>query len=146
MIEKSYFFSILKLLTVTLTVINEPEITSNNLIKSFLFISLLPFWKRKSLWLKIKVLNNNSLTNRAFYKFHYITKCVKKQGGDYLKREWLIEKRKIKKISQEDLANKCEVSQVTIARIEAGERRPSPELAKKIADVLNFSWTKFYED
>ena len=32
MIEKSYFFSILKLLTVTLTVINEPEMTSNNLI------------------------------------------------------------------------------------------------------------------
>lgn len=63
-----------------------------------------------------------------------------------MKREWLIEKRKIKKISQEDLANKCEVSQVTIARIEVGERRPSPELAKKIADVLNFSWTKFYED
>ena len=63
-----------------------------------------------------------------------------------MKREWLIEKRKIKKISQEDLANKCDVSQVTIARIEAGERRPSPELAKKIADVLNFSWTKFYEE
>lgn len=81
-----------------------------------------------------------------FYKSYYITKCVEKQGGDYLKRKWLIEKRKIKKLSQEDLANKCEVSQVTIARIEAGERRPSPELAKKIADVLNFSWTKFYED
>ncbi len=81
-----------------------------------------------------------------FYKSYYITKCVEKQGGDYLKRKWLIEKRKIKKLSQEDLANKCEVSQVTIARIEAGERRPSPKLAKKIADVLNFSWTKFYED
>lgn len=63
-----------------------------------------------------------------------------------MKREWLIEKRKNKKISQEELAKKCDVAQVTIARIEAGERRPSPELAKKIADVLNFSWTKFYED
>ena len=63
-----------------------------------------------------------------------------------MKREWLIEKRKNKKISQEELAKKCDVAQVTIARIENGERRPSPELAKKIADVLNFSWTKFYED
>ena len=63
-----------------------------------------------------------------------------------MKREWLIEKRRNKQISQEELAKKCDVSQVTIARIENGERRPSPELAKKIADVLNFSWTKFSED
>ena len=77
---------------------------------------------------------------------YYITKRFKKQGGDYLKRIWLIEKRKLKELSQEELAIKCDVSQVTIARIENGERRPSPELAKKIADVLNFSWTKFYED
>lgn len=63
-----------------------------------------------------------------------------------MKRKWLIEKRKNKKISQEELAKKCDVAQVTIARIEAGERRPSPELAKKIARVLDFDWTKFYED
>ena len=63
-----------------------------------------------------------------------------------MKRDWLIKKRKAKKISQEELALKCDVSQVTIARIETGERRPSPELSKKIADVLNFSWTKFYEE
>nr|DAZ26679.1 MAG TPA: hypothetical protein [Caudoviricetes sp.] len=35
----------MKLLTVTLTVINEPEMTSNNLIKSFLFIPLPSFLK-----------------------------------------------------------------------------------------------------
>ena len=86
------------------------------------------------------------MLKELFNVIYYITKSIKKQGGDYLKREWLIEKRKNKKISQEELAKKCDVAQVTIARIEAGERRPSPELAKKIADVLNFSWTKFYED
>lgn len=63
-----------------------------------------------------------------------------------MKRSWLVKKRKLKKMSQEELAIKCDVSQVTIARIENGERRPSPELAKKIADVLDFSWTKFYEN
>lgn len=62
-----------------------------------------------------------------------------------MKREWLINKRIEKKLSQKELAEKCDVSQVSIARIESGERRPSPELAKKIADVLNFSWTRFYE-
>lgn len=62
-----------------------------------------------------------------------------------MKREWLIDKRIKKKLSQKELAEKCNISQVSIARIESGERRPSPELAKKIADVLNFSWTRFYE-
>lgn len=62
-----------------------------------------------------------------------------------MKREWLINKRIEKKLSQKELAEKCDISQVSIARIESGERRPSPELAKKIADVLNFSWTRFYE-
>lgn len=62
-----------------------------------------------------------------------------------MKRGWLIDKRIEKNLSQKELAEKCNVSQVSIARIESGERRPSPELAKKIADVLNFSWTRFYE-
>ena len=30
--------------------------------------------------------------------------------------------------------------------IESGKRRPSPELAQKIAKVLKFDWTKFYEE
>lgn len=62
-----------------------------------------------------------------------------------MKRVWLTNKRKKKQISQEKLAIRCNVSQVTIARIESGERRPSPKLAKKIAKVLDFDWTKFYD-
>ena len=30
--------------------------------------------------------------------------------------------------------------------IELGERRPSVEVAKKIASVMGFNWTRFYED
>lgn len=33
-----------------------------------------------------------------------------------------------------------------ISKIELGERRPSVEVAKKIAAVLGFDWTRFYED
>ncbi len=63
-----------------------------------------------------------------------------------MKRVWLINYRKNKKMSQEELACKCDVKQMTISSIENGTRRPSPELAKKIAIVLDFDWTKFYEE
>lgn len=61
------------------------------------------------------------------------------------KRFWLIELRKKENISQEELAKKCNTTQMTISNIENGTRRPSPELAKEIAKVLNFKWTEFYE-
>jgi transcriptional regulator with XRE-family HTH domain len=33
-----------------------------------------------------------------------------------------------------------------VSKIELGERRPSVEVAKKIAAVLFFDWTLFFED
>ena len=63
-----------------------------------------------------------------------------------MKREWLINYRKSRNMSQEELANKCDVKQITISSIENGQRRPSPELAQKIAKIFGFYWTKFYED
>lgn len=62
------------------------------------------------------------------------------------KREWLIKKRESKNKSQEQLAEECNVTQMAISNIENGYRRPSPELSKKIAKVLGFEWTKFYEE
>lgn len=62
------------------------------------------------------------------------------------KRYWLIEYRNKKRLSQSQVANQIKVSQQMYNYIENGKRNPSPKLAKKIADVLNFSWTKFYED
>ena len=49
-------------------------------------------------------------------------------------------------MSQKDVANLASVDVTTINKIELGERRPSPELAKKIAAVLGFDWTRFFED
>ena len=61
------------------------------------------------------------------------------------KRIWLVNYRTKKGLSQNQVANQIEVSQQMYNYIENGKRNPSPKLAKKIADVLNFSWTKFYE-
>ena len=62
------------------------------------------------------------------------------------KRYWLIKFRERKGLSQSKIAKEIGVSQQMYNYIENGKRNPSPKLAKKIADVLNFSWTEFYED
>ena len=61
------------------------------------------------------------------------------------RRDWLIKKREEKGLSQLEIAKQTEITQQMYSYIENGTRRPRPELAKKIADILNFSWTKFYE-
>lgn len=63
-----------------------------------------------------------------------------------MKRNWLIESRKAKGLTQEQLAEMCNTTQMTISNIENGTRRPSPRLSKLIANVLNLDWTKFYEE
>ncbi|MBO5138715.1 MAG: helix-turn-helix transcriptional regulator [Bacilli bacterium] len=61
------------------------------------------------------------------------------------KRNWLIEFRKEKGLSLIDVAKKADVTQQFYYYIENGERRPSPEVAQKIADILGFNWTIFFE-
>ncbi|MPW26431.1 helix-turn-helix domain-containing protein [Alkalibaculum sp. M08DMB] len=51
-----------------------------------------------------------------------------------------------KEITQEQLSNIVGCSEIYIRKIEAGERLPSVKLAKKIASVLEFDWTKFFDD
>lgn len=62
------------------------------------------------------------------------------------KRDWLVNYRNKKGLSQMQVAKQIGVSQQMYNYIENNKRSPSTKLAKKIADVLNFSWTKFYED
>jgi len=59
-------------------------------------------------------------------------------------RKWLIEIRKGR--SQAQIAEAVGISQQMYSAIELGERRPSVEVAKKIASVMGFDWTRFYED
>lgn len=63
-------------------------------------------------------------------------------------REWLVEIRKEKKMSQDRAAKAAGISQSYYAAIEIGERgNPlNVSTAKKIAAALGFPWQKFYEE
>jgi putative transcriptional regulator len=61
-------------------------------------------------------------------------------------RTWLKDIRAKKKLTQQEVANAANVDVTMISKIELGERRPSVEVAKKIASVLGFNWTRFFED
>ncbi len=47
--------------------------------------------------------------------------------------------------SQLVVSNEAGISQAFYCEIEKGKKRPSVDVAKKIASVLGFDWTKFYE-
>ena len=59
-------------------------------------------------------------------------------------RKWLIDIRNGR--SQAQIAEAVGISQQMYSAIELGERRPSVEVAKKIASVMGFNWTRFFED
>ena len=59
-------------------------------------------------------------------------------------RKWLIDIRNGR--SQTQIAKEAGITQQMYSFIELGERRPSVEVAKKIAAVLGFDWTRFFED
>lgn len=63
-------------------------------------------------------------------------------------REWLKEIREKKGLSQYQVAQQAKLSQSYYAGIETGDRghKLPVKTAKKIAKVLGFDWTKFYED
>ena len=60
-------------------------------------------------------------------------------------RDWLRNKRLEKQLTQAQLAEMVGADATMISKIEVGDRRPSVELAKKIAEVLRFDLTRFYE-
>lgn len=54
--------------------------------------------------------------------------------------------RKEKKLTQAELAQVLGISQRMVAACEAGKRRPSPELARKIEKELGLPWTRFFDE
>ena len=54
--------------------------------------------------------------------------------------------RKKKRLTQQQLAELVGVDRTLISKIESGAATPSVTTAKKIAAVLGFHWTKFFED
>ncbi len=64
-------------------------------------------------------------------------------GGDEV--IWLIELRKMVGMTQQNVADAADIKRASYCNIESGTRRPSVEVAKRIANVLGFDWTLFYE-
>lgn len=49
-------------------------------------------------------------------------------------------------LSQSALAKRVDVSLSLIRKVEYGQRTPSVNVAKKIAETLKFDWTEFFKD
>lgn len=60
-------------------------------------------------------------------------------------RNWLKEIRKSKNLTQEQLSEKVKISRAFLTQLELNKRNPSVQTAMKIAKVLEFNWTRFYE-
>lgn len=54
--------------------------------------------------------------------------------------------RVIKGLTQEQLAEKCEISRSHVTRIERGEIKPSVPVAKKLGEILEIDWRCFYDE
>lgn len=59
--------------------------------------------------------------------------------------DWLKDLRSKAGLSGESIAKRAEVTQQYYSFIENGKRRPSVAVAKRIAAILGFEWTKFFE-
>ncbi|RAS75211.1 helix-turn-helix transcriptional regulator [Priestia endophytica] len=60
-------------------------------------------------------------------------------------RTWLLDKRNELKMTQEEVAKLAEIQRPYYTQIESGVRRPSVNVAKKIATIMNFNWVLFFE-
>ena len=60
--------------------------------------------------------------------------------------DWLEYIRLERGVSQKAVAEAVGISQPTYCNIEKGKRGVSVETAKRIAAVLDFEWTRFFED
>lgn len=61
-------------------------------------------------------------------------------------REWLIQQRQKKKLTQKAVSLAVNVAQPTYWGYEHGVITPSVETAKRIGGFLGFKWTKFFDD
>lgn len=59
-------------------------------------------------------------------------------------RQWLINFRTAKKMSQKQVADICSITHAYYCMIEQGKRNPSVRVAKKIAETLDLDWLIFF--
>jgi len=63
-----------------------------------------------------------------------------------MKRNWLVQQRKQKELTQEELAERCGYTNKTISMIELGQRNPSIDIAFKLASILDFDIDMFADE
>ncbi|PAD10162.1 transcriptional regulator [Shouchella clausii] len=61
-------------------------------------------------------------------------------------RSWLKNIRSSKGLTQLEVAEKVRIERSYYTMIENGDRKPSVEVAQRIAKVLDFEWTIFFEN
>ena len=61
-------------------------------------------------------------------------------------REWLREIRTAKRMSEQQVADNAGIAQPFYHNIEVGQKNPSTNTAKRIGAVLDFDWTRFFDD
>lgn len=59
---------------------------------------------------------------------------------------WLEAKRREKGLTQDAVAEQAKIARASYTNIESERRNPSVEVAKRIAAVLGFDWTRFFEE
>lgn len=63
-----------------------------------------------------------------------------------MSRKWLRDIREKADKSGSKVAEEAGISQQMYSFIEIGQKTPSVQVAKRIATVLGFDWTRFFED
>ena len=63
-----------------------------------------------------------------------------------MRRDWLVTIRKDKGLSQAAVADRVGISTPSYCTIETGKTNPRVYTAQKIARVLEFKWTRFFEN
>ena len=61
-------------------------------------------------------------------------------------RSWMKKLRYESNLTQEQLARMVGISRTMVTEIENANANPSVKVAKKIAAVLGFDWTRFYDE
>ena len=73
-----------------------------------------------------------------------VTKRLQKRGDKM--RIWLKNIRKGLHMTQYSVAAMAGIKRPYYSFIESGKRRPSPQVAQKIAQIMHFDWTRFFID
>lgn len=63
-----------------------------------------------------------------------------------MKRQWLINIRNSKGLTQQEVADRSKIERAYYTMIEQGTRNPSVTVAMRLSETLDLPWTYFFEE